>query len=149
MVALANIEEFIASSPVAMVGVSRNPVKFGFTAFRELTGKGMKVIPVNPYASQIHGIKVFSNIAALPDEVKAVIIMTPKNKTADIVREARTKGIKQIWIQQKSETKEAINELKGTGINLITNQCILMHYKPHGIHRFHGRLKKLFGRFPK
>jgi predicted CoA-binding protein len=149
MVTLNKIKEFIASEPIAMVGVSRNPRKFGFTAFRELKEKGMNIIPVNPYAQEIHGVKVFPDIASLPEEVKALIIMTPKNQTTGVLKEARAKGFKQIWLQQMSESKEALQVFEGTDVNLITNQCILMHYKPHSVHKFHMRLKKLFGRFPK
>ena len=149
MVTLNQIEEFIASEPIAMVGVSRNPKKFGFTAFRELKEKGMNIIPVNPHAHEIHGVKVFPDIASLPDEVKAVIVMTPKNQTAGVLKEARAKGVKQIWLQQMSESKEALQELEGADINLITNQCILMHYKPHSIHKFHMRIMKFFRSFPK
>lgn len=143
------IDEFIASEPIAMVGVSRNPKKFGFTAFRELKEKGMNVIPVNPSAAEIHGVKVYPDIKSLPAEVKGLLIMTKKSATAQIVRDAREKGIKQIWIQQMSESQEAMKELEGSGINYISGQCILMYYKPHSIHKFHGRLKKFFGRWPK
>ncbi len=149
MVALKKIEEFIASEPIAMVGVSRNPKKYGFTAFRELKEKGMNIIPVNPYTDEIHQAKVYRDIKSLPADVKGLLIMTPKNQTAGIIKEAKEKGLKQIWIQQMSETKEALQELKGTDINYITGECILMYYKPHSIHKFHARLKKFFGRFPR
>jgi predicted CoA-binding protein len=149
MVTQKQIDEFIASEPIAMVGVSRNPKKFGFTAFRELKEKGMNVIPVNPNAAEIHGIKVYPDIKSLPAEVKGLLVMTRKSATAGVVREAREKGIKQIWIQQMSESQEALKELEGSGINYISGQCILMYYKPHSIHKFHGRLKKFFGRWPK
>jgi predicted CoA-binding protein len=149
MVSLKQIEEFIASEPVAMVGVSRNPKKFGFTAFRELKEKGMNIIPVNPYASEIHQSKVYPDIKSLPDEVKSIIIMTKKSQTPGIIREAREKGIKHIWIQQMADSKEALNELQGTDINYITGQCILMFYKPHSIHKFHAALKKFFRSYPK
>jgi predicted CoA-binding protein len=149
MVSLKQIEEFIASEPVAMVGVSRNPKKFGFTAFRELKEKGMNIIPVNPYASEIHQSKVYPDIKSLPDEVKSIIIMTKKSQTSGIIREAREKGIKHIWIQQMADSKEALNELQGTDINYITGQCILMFYKPHSIHKFHAALKKFFRSYPK
>jgi len=62
MVTLKQIEEFIASEPIAMVGVSRNPRKFGFTAFRELKEKGMNIIPVNPHAKEIHQTRVYNDI---------------------------------------------------------------------------------------
>jgi uncharacterized protein len=149
MVALKQIEEFIASEPIAMVGVSRNPKKFGFTAFRELKEKGMNIIPVNPHAGEIHGVKVYPDIKSLPAEVKGLLVMTRKSATAGVIKEAREKGIKQIWIQQMSESPEALKELEGTGINYISGQCFLMYYKPHSIHKFHGKLKKFFGRWPK
>ena len=149
MVALKQIEEFQLSEPLAMVGVSRNPRKFGFTAFRELKEKGMNLIPVNPYASEIHGSKAYPDIKSLPPEVKGLIILTKKDKTASVVKEAKEAGLRQIWIQQMADSKEAINELRGTDINFITGECILMHYKPHSIHKFHAGLKKFFRRFPK
>ena len=149
MVTLKQINDFIDSQPIAMVGVSRNPKKFGYAAFKELKEKGMKIIPVNPEADQIMGEKSYPNVKALPSEVNGIIILTKKEKTAAIVREAKEKGINHIWIQQMADSKEALNELNGSGINFITGECILMYYKPHSIHKFHGKLKKFFGRFPK
>jgi predicted CoA-binding protein len=149
MVRLKQIDDFIASQPIAMIGVSRNPKKFGFAAFRELKEKGMNVIPVNPHAKEIHGVKVFPYLKSIPEEVKGLLIMTSRNATAEIVREAKQLGIKNIWIQQMSESKEALKELEGSDVNFIHGQCILMYYKPHSVHKFHGMLKKFFGRWPK
>ncbi|MFA5819478.1 MAG: CoA-binding protein [Bacteroidales bacterium] len=149
MTTLKQINEFIDSQPIAIVGVSRNPKKFGYTAFKELKEKGMDIIPVNPEADEIMGEKSYRNVKELPSDVKGIIVLTKKDKTASVVREAKEKGIKQIWIQQMADSKEALDELKGSDINYITGECILMHYKPHSVHKFHGSLKKFFGRFPK
>ena len=40
MTTLKQIKEFIDSQPIALVGVSRNPKKFGYTAFKELKKRG-------------------------------------------------------------------------------------------------------------
>lgn len=149
MIRLSQIEEFIAAQPIAMVGASRNPKKFGFAAFRELREKGMNLIPVNPNAEEIHQVRTVHSLGELPPDVKSLLIMTRKEQTAAIVREAKEKGFRNIWIQQSSESPEAVRELEGSGINYITNQCILMYYKPHSVHKFHASLKKLFGRYPK
>jgi predicted CoA-binding protein len=149
MTSLRQIEDFIAAEPIAMVGVSRNPKKFGQMAFKELKDKGLNIIPVNPAADEILGIKAYPDINSLPLAVKGVIIMTEKNQTPGVVKEARAKGIKNIWIQQMADSKEALKELEGSDINYITGECILMHYKPQGIHKFHKAIKKFFGRFPK
>lgn len=149
MASLKQIEDFIAATPIALAGVSRDPKKFGYTAFKELKEKGLDLVPVNPNASEILGVKAYKDLTSIPEEVKGVIIMTKKDKTASLVREAKAKGIKNIWIQQMADSKEAVKELEGTDINYITGECILMHYKPHSVHKFHKGLRKFFGVFPK
>jgi predicted CoA-binding protein len=95
------------------------------------------------------GEKSYPNVKMLPPEVQSIIVFTKKDKTASVIRDAKAKGIKRIWIQQMADSKEALDELKDSGINFITGECILMYFKPHSIHKFHGSLKKFFGRFPK
>ena len=131
------------------MGVSRNPKKIGYAAFKELKEKGMNIIPVNPEADEIQGEKSYRNVKVLPSDVQGIIVFTKKDKTASVIREAKEKGIKQIWIQQMADSKEALDELKGSDINFITGECILMHYKPHSFHKFHANLRKLFRMFPK
>jgi len=149
MTTLKQINEFLDAQPIALVGVSRNPKKFGYAAFKELRDKGMKIIPVNPVADEILGEKSYPSVKQLPADVQSIIVLTKKDKTASVIREAKEKGIKNIWIQQMADSKEAINELRDSGINYISGECILMHYKPHSIHKFHGSLRKFFGSFPK
>jgi len=149
MSTLKQINEFLDSQPIALVGVSRNPKKFGYTAFKELREKGMNIIPVNSEADEIMGVRSYRNVKMLPSEVQGIIVLTKKDQTATVIREAKGKGIKQIWIQQMADSKAALDELNGSDINFITGECILMHYKPHSMHKFHGSLKKFFGRFPK
>jgi uncharacterized protein len=149
MKSLKKINEFLDSQPIALVGVSRNPKKFGYAAFKELKEKGMNIIPVNPEADLIMGTRAYPNVKDLPDNVRGIIVLTRKDQTATVVREAKEKGIKQVWIQQMADTKEALDELKDTDINYITGECILMHYKPHSFHKFHRAINKFFGMFPK
>lgn len=149
MTTLKKINEFLNSQPIALVGVSRNPKKFGHSVFKELKEKGMNIIPVNPEAMEIMGEKSYQSVKALPSDVQGIIVLTKKDQTASVIRDAKEKGIKQVWIQQMADSKEALDELNGSDINFITGECILMHYKPHSIHKFHRGLKKFFGRFPK
>jgi predicted CoA-binding protein len=149
MASLKQIEEFLSSTPIAMAGVSRNPKKFGHAAFKELREKGLDLIPVNPVADEVLGVKAYKDIASIPSTVNGVLIMTKKDQTAIVVRDAKARGIKNIWIQQMADSKEAMKELEGSDINYVTGECILMHYKPHSVHKFHKAIRKLFRVFPK
>ena len=149
MATLKQINQFLDNQPIAMVGVSRNTKKFGYAAYKELKEKGMQIVPVNPQTDEINGETTYRNVNSLPPEIKGIIIMTGKDKTAAVVQEAKSKGIKEIWIQQYADTREALDLLKDTDINYITGECILMHYKPHSIHKFHRAIRKFFGFMPK
>lgn len=143
------IEQFLANEPIAMAGVSRNPKKFGRVAYEELSRKGLRLLPINPNIESINGTTCYTDVKHLPEEVQSLIIMTKKDQTKRIIEDALAKGIKNIWIQQSSDTPEAISLLKDKDINLITRQCILMHHRPDSFHKFHRNLKRFFGGLPK
>jgi predicted CoA-binding protein len=149
MANLKQINEFLGADAFGLVGVSRNPKKFGYTAFKELKDKGMNVVPVNPFADKIYDSEVYHDVKSLPENVNGLIVMTKKSETPGVIREAKEKGFRQIWIQQMADSEAAINELEGSGINFVTGECILMHFKPTSIHKFHAALRKFFRLFPK
>ncbi|HNT92436.1 MAG TPA: CoA-binding protein [Bacteroidales bacterium] len=145
---MKDVNRFLSLGTYAIAGVSRDPKKFGQVMFKDLRKKGMDVVPVNPAVDMIDGVKCYKTVGDLPEEIRGIIFMTPKEETLSVAREAIGRGIKDLWIQQGAETKETIAELEKENINLIHNQCILMFWKPDGIHSFHRFLKKIFGGLP-
>lgn len=140
------IDTFLTGKTMAMAGVSRDPKKFGHVAYMDLKKKGFTVYPVNPSVSQIDGQTVYASLREVPDDVENVLIVTPKSQTLEVVREAVAKGMKNIWIQQMSQTPEALEFLKDKNVNLVARECILMWSDPvGGIHKFHRNLRTLFG----
>jgi len=148
MTAKEKIEVFLATEQIAMAGVSRNPKKFGHETFLDLRQKGLDIIPVNPNTDEIAGTKSYKSVLDLPANISSLLIMTPKKETLGIVTEAIEKGIKNIWIQQMSDTPETLALLEKTEINVITGQCIRMYFNPSGIHKLHFKIMKFFGKLP-
>jgi uncharacterized protein len=144
------INEFLAPKKLAIAGVSRNPEKFGHAVFMDLNKKGFEVYPVNPGAERISGKECYSDVSKLPQDVDRLLILTSKKQTMNTLKEAVAKGIRYIWIQQMSETKEALAYAAEQDINLVTRQCILMYTDPvTSIHKFHRTVSKIFGFYPK
>jgi predicted CoA-binding protein len=143
-----DVSRFLSVGTYAIAGVSRDPKKFGQVMFRDLRKKGMDVVPVNPATESIDGVKCYRSVSELPDSIRGVIFMTPKEETLSVAREAISHGIKDLWIQQGAESKQTIAELEKEDVNLIHNQCIMMFWKPNGVHSFHRFLKKIFGGLP-
>ena len=146
----ASIDAFLSSRKVAIAGVSRDPKKFGHQVFKQMQEKGFEVYPINPGTDYIDSTPCFRSVAALPVNVHSLVILTAKKHTRDVVAEAIAKGIDSIWIQQMSDTPEAIELTRSHPVNLITKECILMHTDPvTGFHKFHRNIKRLFGLYPK
>ena len=144
------IDDFLEGKQIAIAGVSRNPKKFGHTVFKELSEKGYNVLPVNPYTDEINGIKCYKDIASLPEQVDSLLIVTPKEQTDTLLRESINKGIKNIWVQQMSNTEETLKIAEEYDKEIIFGKCIFMFAEPVGsIHKFHRSLVKLFGGLPK
>jgi len=145
---MKDVARFLSLEKYAVAGVSRDPKKFGHQMFKDLRKKGMEVVAVNPRTDIIDGVKCYSSVKELPSDIRGVIFMTPKEETLSVAREAIAHGIKDLWIQQGAETKSVIAELEKEDVNLIHSQCIMMFWKPNGIHSFHRFLKKIFGGLP-
>ena len=112
--------------------------------------EGHKVYPVNPNVDQINGETCYKDVTSLPDNVDRLYIVTPKDQTAAVLKEAAAKGIKNVWIQQRSENDEAVRLAEESSINLIQKECMFKFVDPvsgpHALHRF---ISKLFGSYPK
>ena len=150
MTTLNEIQKFLEPKKLAVAGASRNPKKFGGAIFKELKEKGFDLYPVNPNADEIQGVQCYKSIAELPDDVTHLYIVTQKVETQQIVDAAIEKGIKMIWMQQKSETPEAVKTAEDAGIIVISQRCLFMFVDPvGGPHAFHRFFTKLFGGYPK
>lgn len=136
--------EFIESKTYAIAGVSRDKKKFGNYVFRTLKEKGYQLLPLNPNAVEIDGTVCYADVSALPPDVSHLIVLTPKEQTLQVVEAAVNKGIKNIWVQQSSETKAVMDYAKGKDNNFIFKKCIMMYANPKGMHKFHRFVNDLF-----
>jgi uncharacterized protein len=143
------VDDFVAQKTLAIVGVSRNPQKFGNGAYRELTAKGYKVYPIHPEADTLEGVQAFKDFTSLPEKVGGVVIVVQPTETEKVVRQAAEAGITRVWMQQGSQSTAAIEFCKQHGIAEVHGECIMMYAIGSGMHGFHGWLWKLFGKAPK
>jgi predicted CoA-binding protein len=126
----ADLDAFVNQKTIAIVGVSRNPKKFGNLAFRELKARGYRVFPVNRNMDQIEGTACFKNLAELPEKVDTALLVVPANETEKVVQEAEAAGIMKVWMQQGSESDGAIRYCREQGMTEVHGECMLMLRTP-------------------
>ncbi|MHA2250412.1 MAG: CoA-binding protein [Candidatus Kariarchaeaceae archaeon] len=148
------IDEFLALNRIAFVGVSRNSKDFSVSLFKEFQKREFDIIPVNPKAEEIHGIKSYSFIKDIQPKVDGAIIMTPPNIVKKLVEECAAENISKIWLYRGvgkgSVSSEAIDYCNNNNVEVVPGYCPFMFFDNTGIpHKLHGMFKKLFGSYPK
>lgn len=119
------IDEFLALPIYAVVGASRDTVKFGYKIFRDLLAKGYTVYPVNPRAEDIDGLKCYPSLSSLPMKPDVVDIVVPPKVTEKVVEECARLGYKRVWMQPGAESEAAIEFCNSHGIQVIHSQCVM------------------------
>ncbi len=144
------IQDFLKGKKIALAGVSRDPKKFGYQAFKKLSEKGYTIIPINPNTDKIDDAKCYRRVTDLPQDIESILIMTPKEESDHVLRDSIQKGIKNIWVQQMSHTNDTIKIAEEFQKEIIHEKCIFMFAEPvTGVHGFHRSIKKLFRTLPK
>lgn len=143
-----NIQDFIQSKRLAVVGVSRSATKFGTTIYTDLKTRGFEVYGVNPQMETIAGDKCYPSIADLAGRVDGAVICLPPQKAAPVIREAAAAGVKKIWLQQGSQSLETAKAAREVGVQPVEGKCILMYAgEATSFHAFHKFFAKLLGQY--
>jgi predicted CoA-binding protein len=124
------INEFLKKGNIfAVVGVSKEPEKYGNKVFFDLKGAGYTVYPINPNAINISGNKCYSNLKELPQLPDVVDIVVPPKITRAIVKECKNLGIKKVWMQPGSESDDAIGFCSENNIDVLYGVCVMLERK--------------------
>jgi len=145
---LAKINSFLNCKKFAVAGVSLDNKKTGNAIYRELKKQSFQVVPLNPNIDTIDGDKCYPQIAELPNDVDALIIVTKPEISDVLIKDAIERGIKHIFCQLGSVNNESIDYANSLNINIIHHECLFMFANPHGMHKFHGFCAKLFRTYP-
>lgn len=89
------IKAFFQPKSVAVIGASRNPRKIGHIIVSQMLRAGFegKLFPINPKASEILGLRAYSSVLEVEDDIDLAIISVPAQHTIEVLRECGKKGI--------------------------------------------------------
>lgn len=143
------IDKFLDCKTIVVAGASRKEKSFSASVIDHLKSIGYNVLLVNPNFTENNAeLNEYQSILGTPEGINNLLVLTSPLHTTTVIEQAIGKGIENIWIQQKSETPEALKLCQDNNINLIYNLCIFMFTQPGGIHKFHYGMKKIFRTVP-
>lgn len=122
-------EEILNYKTIAVVGCSTNPEKPAHYVPAYLKEQGYRIIPINPFADEILGEKVYKSLGEVPDEIDTVLVFRPGEEAAEIVKHAIDVGAKAVWMQEGIKNDDAAGLAKDAGLLVVMDRCMLKAHK--------------------
>jgi predicted CoA-binding protein len=124
----AAIKALLATRPrIAIVGASPNPIRPSHGVLRDLVGLGYDVVPVNPTADEVAGLRCHPTLgdavaATGPVDIVDVFRLPPACPTH--AREAVEVGAGCLWLQLGIASREAGQIAHAAGLGIVMNRCL-------------------------
>ena len=109
----------------AVIGVSKNPEKYGNIIYHDLQKAGYQVYPVNPALTEIDGQKCYKALADLPTKPDVVDVVVPPEVALKIVQECKELGLNKVWLQPGSESARVIEFCKENNFEILSGVCVM------------------------
>ncbi|RJS85304.1 CoA-binding protein [Candidatus Bathyarchaeota archaeon] len=127
---------FFSPSSVAIIGASRQEGAVGHEVVKNLIKCGYpgKIFPVNPKADKILGLKCYSSVLEIDEDVDLGVIAVPARIVVQVAEEAGEKGLKglivisagfkEIGLEGARRERELVNVCKKYGMRLLGPNCL-------------------------
>ncbi len=98
-----------------------------------LQRRGFRIIPINPYADELFGERVYRLLADVPERIDLVDVFRPAADAPEIARQAVAIGAKALWLQQDIRSEEARKIAEAAGLDYIEDECTAVVASLHRI----------------
>src|SRR4026208_2428607 len=114
---------------IAVVGMSRDPVKAAHFVPKYMIERGYNIIPVNPSANEILGKRTYAKVSDIKPQVDIIDVFRPSEDVYSVVEDSVKKpSVKVIWLQEGIHNAEAEKVALDNKINVVFNRCIMAEH---------------------
>ena len=112
-----------AATTIAVIGASRDPSKAGGSVPAGLQRRGFRIIPINPFADELFGERVYRSLSEVPMKIDIVDVFRPAADAPEIARQAVAIGAKALWLQLDIRSEEARHIAEAAGLDYVEDEC--------------------------
>lgn len=114
---------------IAVIGLSRDPLKEARRVPSYLAARGYDVIPVNPRADRLLGKEAYATLADVDTPVDLVLVFRPTGEAGAFVTEAAGRPERPaIWLQEGIHADAEVTAARNAGLIVVQDLCA---YKVH------------------
>ena len=130
------LETLLYPKAIAVIGASRNPGKVGYAVLANLVNNGFKgpIIPVNPEADEILGLKCYKSIGEYKGPIDLSIIMVGAKYVKDALQSSIkagaksviviTAGFKEVGAEGAKAEQELVEICRAGGVRMVGPNCL-------------------------
>jgi len=116
---------------VAIVGLSKDPLRpSNFIGFY-LRRHGYTIVPVNPREQEILGERSYPGLRDIPFPVDIVDVFRRPDAVPDIARDAVAIGAKALWLQFGVISPEGARIAEDGGLDVVMDRCMKVEHARH------------------
>ena len=120
------------SKTIAVVGLSRNPLRPSNGVSAYMREHGYRIIPVNPQIEECLGEKAYRSLLDIPkhvpEKIDIVNIFRRPEFVEEIVDQAIQLKVPAIWMQEEVIHERAAEKARKAGIFVVMDRCILKEH---------------------
>ena len=114
---------------VAVVGCSPDPNRDSYKVARALQTMGHRVIPVNPQAREIFGVRCYASLRQIEEPVGMVDVFRRSELVPEIVEDTIAIAARILWLQLGVIHEEAAARARSVGITVVMDRCPAVEYR--------------------
>ncbi len=130
------LDSLFFPSTICIIGASRSPGKVGHDIVANLINSGFTgtVVPVNPTASELLGLRCYPSLSEFGAQVDLSIIAVPKEKVSDAVRSSLkagcgaiivvTAGFRETGPEGIARERELVGLCRGQNVRMLGPNCL-------------------------
>jgi predicted CoA-binding protein len=114
---------------IAVVGLSRNPMRPSNGVAEYLKRAGYRIIPVNPNETEVLGEKCYARLEDVPEKIDMVDIFRRSEYVPEVVESAIRVGAKAVWMQEGVIHEAAAERARQAGLAVVMDRCTLKEHR--------------------
>lgn len=113
---------------IAVLGLSPDPNRPSNGVARGMIKAGYDIIPVNPNADRILGLRTFTDLKYVTDSINMVTVFRDPKHVPSIVELCIEKKMRNLWLQEGVIHREAAREAADKGIYVVMDRCMYKEF---------------------
>ena len=116
---------------IAVVGLSRSPLRPSHTVASYMQSQGFRIIPVNPNYRSILGEICYPDLLKIPVSIRVDMVNVFRRAEAvpAIVEEAIQRGVPGIWMQEGIIHQAAAEKAANAGLWVVMDRCLMIEHR--------------------